>query len=222
VTVASGVAAVRDRIRAAGADPDRVRIIAATKGFDDSVVREALAAGIVDIGESYAQELGAKASALDGDPPAAWPVWHFIGRLQRNKVRKVAGLVSMWHSVDHLSLGGEIARWAPGAAVLAQINTTGEDQKGGCPPARALALVDGLRDLGLDVQGLMTIGPAGPADLARPAFRSLAALAADLDLHELSMGMSADLEVAVQEGATLVRVGTAIFGPRPGSIVVGK
>jgi uncharacterized pyridoxal phosphate-containing UPF0001 family protein len=130
--------------------------------------------------------------------------------------------VHLWHSVDRLSLGGEIARWAPGAAVLVQVNTTDEEQKGGCPPPRVLSVVDGLRDLGLDVQGLMTLGIDGPPEASRGAFRQLAQLADQLELPERSMGMTADLEVAIEEGATLVRVGTAVFGPRSRAPVVGK
>lgn len=219
--VAARLTAVRDRIERAGGDPDRVRLVAVTKGFGAGTVRDALAAGLHDLGESYVQELAAKAVELadGGDPggvgPDDGPTWHFVGRLQRNKVRKAAPHVAWWHSVDRLSLGAEIARCAPGARVLAQVNATGEETKGGCPPALLPALLDGLADLGLDVRGLMTIGPPGPPEDARPAFRTVRALAEKHDLAELSMGMTGDLEVAVEEGATMVRVGTALFGPRP-------
>jgi PLP dependent protein len=209
------VAAVRDRIAVAGGDPRAVRVVAVTKGFDAGVVREALSAGLTDIGESYVQELVAKATELGEGAADREPRWHFVGRLQRNKVRKAAPRVWLWHSVDRLALGAEIARWAPGAAVLAQVNASGEASKAGCEPSMAPALVDGLVDLGLDVRGLMTIAPAGRAEDARPAFRTLRELAERLGLGELSMGMSDDLEVAVQEGATMVRVGRDLFGPRP-------
>ena len=209
------VAAVRDRIAAAGGDPRAVRLVAVTKGFDAGVVREALDAGLADIGESYVQELVGKATELGESAGDRGLRWHFVGRLQRNKVRKAAPHVWLWHSVDRLALGAEIARWAPGAAVLAQVNASGEASKAGCEPSMAPALVDGLVDLGLDVRGLMTIAPAGPAEGARPAFRTLCELAERLGLGELSMGMSDDLEVAVQEGATMVRVGRDLFGPRP-------
>jgi PLP dependent protein len=208
------VAAVRDRIAEAGGDPRAVRLVAVTKGFDTGVVREALDAGLADIGESYMQELVGKATEL-GETAGEGLRWHFVGRLQRNKVRKAAPHVWLWHSVDRLALGAEIARWAPDAAVLAQVNASGEASKAGCEPSLAPALVDGLVDLGLDVRGLMTIAPAGPAEGARPAFRTLRGLAERLGLEELSMGMSDDLEVAVQEGATMVRVGRDLFGPRP-------
>ncbi len=216
--VRARAAAVRARIERAGGNPDAVRLVAVTKGFDAGVVRAALDAGLVDLGESYVQELVAKAAALDDDrdpPDAPHPHWHFVGRLQRNKVRKAAPHVVLWHSVDRLSLGAEIARCAPGASVLVQVNPSGEATKAGCPPAMAPALVDGLRDLGLDVRGLMTIAPAGPAVAARATFRGVRELARELGLGELSMGMSGDLEVAVEEGATMVRVGTDLFGPRP-------
>ena len=233
--LAARLSAVRARIERAGGDPERVRLVAVTKGFGADVVRGALGAGLRDLGESYVQELIAKAAELASDGPDGsdatdgsdrsdasggsdgldWPTWHFVGRLQRNKVRKAAPHVAWWHSVDRLSLGAEIARCAPGARVLAQVNVTGEETKGGCPPAMLPALLEGLDDLGLDVRGLMTIGPPGPPEDARPAFRTVRALAEKHGLAELSMGMTGDLDVAVEEGATMVRVGTALFGPRP-------
>jgi pyridoxal phosphate enzyme (YggS family) len=209
--------AVRQRIAAAGGDPARIELVAVTKGFGAAVVRTALDHGLVDIGESYAQEMAAKLddlAALDA-PSTVEPRWHFVGRLQRNKVRKIAPFVSLWQSVDRLSLGAEIAHRAPGAAVLAQADLTGEESKGGCPEAQLPALVDGLRDLGLDVRGLMTIGPLGPPEDARPVFRKLRQLAERYEVVDCSMGMSADLEVAVEEGTTMVRLGSALFGPRP-------
>lgn len=217
------LAVVRGRIAAAAPEPARVRLVAVTKGFGIDVVRAALAAGLVDFGESYVQELVSKATEIEravagaADPDAeVVPRWHAIGRLQRNKVRKAAPHVALWHSVDRLALGAEIARWAPGAAVLVQVNTSGEATKGGCEPAMAAGLVEGLVDLGLDVRGLMTIAPAGPPEGARPAFRAARELRDRLGLSELSMGMSGDLEVALAEGATIVRVGSGLFGPRPG------
>lgn len=220
--LADRLAATRERIARAAPDPERVRLVAVTKGFGDDTVRAALDAGLVDLGESYVQELVAKAAAVEravdesADPAGATlPRWHAIGRLQRNKVRKAAPYVTLWHSVDRLTLGAEIARWAPGAAVLVQVNTSGEEAKGGCTPAMAPGLVEGLADLGLDVQGLMTIAPAGPVEAARPAFHAARALRDRLGLSELSMGMTGDLEVALAEGATIVRVGSGLFGPRP-------
>lgn len=193
------LAALRRRIG------DDVRVVAVTKGFGAEAVRAALAAGLPDVGESYAQELRAKS-------PVAGVRWHFVGRLQTNKVRQLAGLVDLWQSVDRLELGEEIARRAPGGRILVQVNVSGEAQKGGCAPADAPGLVARLRAAGLDVRGLMAVGhPADP----RPGFRRLRELADDLGLVERSMGMSGDLEIAVEEGSTMVRVGRALFGERP-------
>ncbi len=225
------VDAVRARIVRAGGDPDRVSLVAVTKGRSPAEVALALQAGLIDLGENYAQELVAKASALaerwgpDEQPPRplpegsssgrGWPRWHFIGQLQRNKIPKLAPLVSLWHTVDRPELGEAIARHAPAAAVLVQVNVTGEAQKAGCTPEAAPELVSALRGEGLDVRGLMTVGPAGDPEAARPGFRLLRRLADRLHLPECSMGMSGDLEVAVSEGSTIVRVGTALMGTRP-------
>jgi pyridoxal phosphate enzyme (YggS family) len=207
--LARRVADLRRRIEAAGGDPEAVRIVGVTKGFDPTAVEAAVGAGLLDLGESYAQEMVVKAAS-----PAAEAVrWHWVGRLQRNKVRQVADRVALWHSVDRAELGAEIARRAPGARVLAQVNTSGEDTKGGCRPAEVAALVADLRADGLDVRGLMTVAAPGP-DRAAASFRLLRTLADDLSLPERSMGMSDDLDAAVAEGATLVRVGTALFGER--------
>lgn len=219
------VDAVRTRIRSAGGDPDRVRLVAVTKGFGVDVVRAALAAGVADLGESYAQELVAKAAALDQEAADAGdgsprPRWHFIGRLQRNKIRKVAPYVSEWQSVERLETGTEIARRAPGATVLVQVSVSGERTKAGCSPADLPALLGGLRDLGLDVRGLMTIAPYGPPEQAAPVFDELRRLADRYELPERSMGMSHDLDVAIAHGATTVRLGSALFGPRPDQQVV--
>ncbi len=211
-SVAEGLDRVRERITAAGGDPDAVTVVAVTKAFAVDAVEAALAAGAVHLGENYAQELVAKAEALDA---AIRPVWHFIGGLQRNKVRAIAPHVALWESVDRASLGAEIAKRAPGARVLVQVDISDEDTKGGCPPDEAPDLVAALAALGLDVAGLMGIAAAGDTGRARSQFARLAALRADLGLAELSMGMSADLEAAVAEGATIVRVGSALFGPRP-------
>jgi PLP dependent protein len=210
--VSVNVAEVRARIAAAGG-ATRVRLVAVTKGFGTEAVRAAIAAGVVDIGESYAQELEQKAAALADVEPAS-PRWHFVGRVQRNKIRRIAGTVSTWHGIDRLEVGREIARWRPGATVLVQVNVSAEPQKAGCPPSGAGDLVAALSAEGLDVRGLMAVGPAGPPESARPGFRLLSRLADELGLAERSMGMSDDLEVAVEEGATMVRIGRAIFGPR--------
>jgi pyridoxal phosphate enzyme (YggS family) len=209
VSVAERLAVVRARIESAGGDPDAIVLVAVTKGFDASVVDAALGAGLHELGENYAQELAAKAE----DAPAGVR-WHFVGRLQRNKVRTIAGHVALWQSVDRAELGAEIARRAEGAEVLAQVNVSGEPTKGGCPPDAVAALVSDLTADGLRVSGLMAVGATGPPEAARPGFARLRGLADDLSLPVRSMGMTGDLEVAVSEGATMVRVGTALFGPR--------
>lgn len=226
--IESAAAAVRSRVVDAGGDPDRVRLVAVTKGHPAEVVAAATEVGLCDVGESYVQELVAKANELEfgvglegsDEPPAVR--WHLIGGLQRNKVRQAAPLVSLWQSVDRISLAAEIARWAPGAAVLVQVDVTQLEGRGGCAPERAPAVVEACRDLGLDVQGLMTIGPQGTSDTIRAGFRIVRDLADRLQLTERSMGMSGDLEAAVAEGSTMIRVGTAIFGPRTGPRGVGK
>ena len=212
LTVAERLSAVRDRIAAAGADPAAVTVVAVTKGHGPEAVAAALAAGLVDLGENYASELLSKHEAVRTGPST--PRWHFVGHVQRRKVRSIAAVVHLWQGVDRPAAGAEIATRAPGASVLVQLNVTGEATKNGCRPEDAGPLVEDLRGLGLRVAGLMAMGPAGPPDAARPGFRRLVALADDLGLPERSMGMSDDLEVAVQEGATMLRVGRALFGPR--------
>lgn len=211
--IAARAAAIRERIAAAGGDPDAVVLVAVTKGFAPTLAVAAAEAGLMDLGENYAQELVPKveAVALSG----AAPRWHFLGRLQRNKVRQLAAHVTLWQSVDRASLGAEIARRAPGASVLVQVNLSGEEQKGGCTREDASPLVATLTEMGLAVEGLMGVAPAGDPEDARPGFRWLRAESDRLGLSVCSMGMSADLEVAVEEGTTMVRVGTGLFGPRP-------
>jgi pyridoxal phosphate enzyme (YggS family) len=212
--VAEAAERVRERIRSAGGDPAAIRLLAVTKGQPADVVRAAAAAGLVDVGESYAQEMADKAEQLEASDPPAVLRWHWIGRLQRNKVRQVAPLVALWQSVDRLSVAAEVARRAPGAAVLVQVNVGDSPQQGGCTPSFAPSVVEGCRDLGLEVRGLMAIGVQGPPDAQRAGFRTLRELADQLELAERSMGMSGDLEAAVAEGTTMVRIGTALFGPR--------
>lgn len=211
--VAANLASVRRRIRGAGGSPDTVTVVAVTKGFGPDAVEAALAAGLRDVGENYAQELDAKASQLPV-ATAGRCRWHFLGHVQRNKVRRLAHHVELWQSVDGLEAGDEIGRRAPGAAVLVQVNVSGAVGRNGCRFDDAPALVDDLFARGLHVRGLMAVAPAGPPELARPGFRRLAALADELGLEERSMGMTDDLEIAVQEGATMVRVGRGLFGAR--------
>jgi pyridoxal phosphate enzyme (YggS family) len=208
--VAANVATVRRRIAAAGG-ADRVRLVGMTKGFDADAARAAVAAGLVDLGESYAQELVAKAPALEGVEVR----WHFVGHVQTNKVRALAPHVALWQSVDRAVLGDELAKRAPGAAVLVQVNVSGNPAQSGCRPVEVAQLVSRLRRAELDVRGLMAIGAVGGPDVVRRGFRELARIARAVGVDELSMGMSDDLELAIEEGSTMVRIGRALFGDRP-------
>ena len=189
--------------------------MAVTKGFGPDSVRAALAAGLTDVGENYAAELEAKVAALEGDPALGEAVWHFLGAVQRNKVAALASRVGLWQSVAREAEGARIARFRPGAAALVQVDTTGLTGRNGCPPSEVAELTGRLRDHGLDVRGLMTVAAPG-REAAEAAFATVARLADELGLEERSMGMSDDLEAAVEAGTTMVRVGRALFGDRPG------
>jgi pyridoxal phosphate enzyme (YggS family) len=222
--VAAHLDEIRGRIAAAasaaGRDPTAVTLVVVTKTVPETEVLEALHAGARDLGENRAQELVAKAGSIGslvGDeamPQELSPRWHFIGRLQRNKVRMLSPHVELWHSIDRGELAVPLARYAPAARVLVEVNLSDEPQKGGCRAGEAPDLVERLTASGLIVEGLMTV-PAATGD-PRPTFAALRELAGRLGLAELSMGMTADFEPAIAEGATIVRIGSAVFGPRPG------
>jgi pyridoxal phosphate enzyme (YggS family) len=173
----------------------------------------AIKAGITDLGENRAQELTTKAPEVAAHSEVHW---HFIGSLQRNKVKVLAPWVTLWHSIDRIELGETIARFAPKARVLIEVNVAAEPNKSGCQVTEAPSLVDALRDQGLVVAGLMAIPPprSNESDPIRH-FAALRILAESLDLTELSMGMTDDYELAISEGATMVRVGRGLFGDRP-------
>ncbi|HEX3565922.1 MAG TPA: YggS family pyridoxal phosphate enzyme [Acidimicrobiales bacterium] len=217
--VADRVAEARSRIAAAAPDPSRVRLVAVTKGFGPDAVRAALAAGVTDIGENYADELVGKADALSvsGGEPGSGPLprWHFLGAIQRNKVARLAPLVGCWQSIARIEEGRAIARRHPGVSILVQVDVVGAQGRNGCRPEDVAGLVTALRDEQLDVAGLMTIGPPGPAETARPAFALVRNLATELGLPECSMGMTDDMDVALAEGSTMIRLGRALFGERP-------
>ena len=205
---------VRERIAAAavatGRRPDAVTLVAVGKEKPVADLETVLAAGQLDLGENKAQELVAKAEALA--PHGTAPRWHFIGRLQRNKVRALAPYVTRWHSIDRVDLCALLARHAPGANVLVQVDVAGEPQKGGCAITDLRALLADARAADLPLIGLMAVPPADTE--AAPYFALLAKLARDNGLVGVSMGMSGDYETAVMLGATHVRVGTALFGAR--------
>jgi PLP dependent protein len=192
-------------------------VIGVTKSFGGDAVRVALDAGLRDLGENYAPELVAKAGEAGDSAEAgaeAGVIWHFLGAVQRNKVAQLAPLVGVWESVARMAEGERIARFAPQARVLVQVETTGLPGRNGCRPEETGPLVAHLRDLGLDVRGLMTVAAPGEGS-AQESFETVGRLADRLGLEERSMGMSDDLEAAVAAGSTTVRIGRALFGARP-------
>ncbi|MFL5372278.1 MAG: YggS family pyridoxal phosphate-dependent enzyme [Myxococcales bacterium] len=218
--IADNLRGVRERIdRAcdrAKRDPASVRLVAVSKVQPIEAIREALEAGQRDFGENYAQELREKADAMGAAHTIAW---HFLGALQTNKVKMIVGRVALLHTCDRPSLAQELNKRAASLGmvqrVLVEVNLAREPQKGGIAPADLPSFVATLRNLpSLRCEGLMCIPPA--EEEARLHFRRLRELRDELGvLPELSMGMSADYETAIEEGATIVRVGTAIFGERP-------
>lgn len=209
MTLADELAALRAEIARRAPDRD-VTLVAVTKGHPVDVARAAYAEGLRVLGENYAQDLLAKATELPDDVQ-----WHFIGRLQRNKVKALAAHVTLWQSVDRASVVREIAKRAPGAAVLIQPNLSGDTSKGGCPRDETDALVGDATERGLDVRGLMGVGIFGDREATAAAFRWLVATADRLDLPVRSIGMTDDLALALDAGSTMVRVGRTLFGERP-------
>ncbi|MBF0310632.1 MAG: YggS family pyridoxal phosphate-dependent enzyme [Magnetococcales bacterium] len=229
MSLTASIRAIHNRMIAAcqrcQRDPDNVRLVAVTKTLPASVVAEAVACGLRLFGENRVQEARDKIAELAN--PAL--EWHLIGTLQRNKAREAAALFNMVHSVDSIPLAQELHRCvvASGRAtplpILLQVNVGGESQKHGFATMEVAAAVTAVRALsGLDLRGLMTVPPyLEESEAVRPHFRELARLARRLEqetpglrLAELSMGMSHDFEVAIEEGATLIRVGSALFGAR--------
>ena len=228
MSVADNLVQVRERIAKAairsGRSPESVKIVGVTKTVNIDRVEEAVSAGLHVLGENYVQEARSKIELL-GDQAS----WHFIGRLQSNKAKYAVKLFDLIETVDSLKLAVELNRRAQPLArtvpILIQVNLAGEATKGGVNPEDCLPLIRQIAELEyLRVIGLMTMPPFfNDPERARPYFRHLKTLnqdiaAADLagvEMTEISMGMSGDFEVAVEEGATLVRVGTAIFGERP-------
>lgn len=200
----------------AGRSPDHVLLIAVSKTMEAERIRLAIEAGVAALGENRVQEAKEKIAVLGHPVP-----WHLIGSLQTNKARDAARLFDWIHSVDRLELARELSRRAGDRVlnVLLQVNLGDEPQKGGIAPAEVKRLAESVAGLpGLRVRGLMAIPPVAenPED-TRPHFRRLRELRDELGFEHCSMGMSADYEVAIEEGATMVRVGTAIFGPRASS-----
>ncbi len=223
--VASVEAEIVEACLAAGRERSEVTLIAVSKTHPADAVAAARRASLGDFGENYAQELREKALAV-GD--VAGLRWHFIGALQRNKVKYVVGLCEWIHTIDSPALLAEVARVADKRGVvqrcLVEVNVGHDPQKSGLSPDALPALLDAFgQHESVRCEGLMTIPPFGDAEAARPHFRALRALRDQhrtagrrhVALRELSMGMSADFHAAIAEGATMIRVGTAIFGSRP-------
>jgi pyridoxal phosphate enzyme (YggS family) len=220
--MADAIARVRERIanaceRGARA-PSSVQLVAVSKGHPVEAIRSAYAAGMRVFGENYAQELSSKASELSDLTDIRW---RFIGHLQRNKIKLIEGARATVDTVDTAKLAQAISARAVGSAMevelLLQVNVGGEAQKSGCAPEEVPRLVDVVRALpNVTLRGLMTVAPhLQNVEATRPFFAQLRELAEASGLPELSMGMTHDLEQAVVEGATMLRIGTAIFGPRP-------
>jgi hypothetical protein len=226
VNLADNLEKVQQRIRAACDRADReansVTLLAVTKGQPPEVVKAAADLGQIFFGENKVQEARAKIPLCPGKL-----LWHFIGHLQSNKCRDAVELFEMIQSVDSLSLAQEIAKRAEQAAkrmpVLIEVNVAGEASKFGYQPEQLLAELKELNALPrIEIHGLMTLPPWSPeAEKVRPYFRRLRELQTECEqilgvpLPYLSMGMSSDFEIAIEEGATMVRIGTALFGPRP-------
>ena len=225
MTIAASLAAIRARIdaaaKAAGRAPEGVKLVAVSKTHGPEAIREAYAAGQRAFGESYAQELDAKAAAL---ADLADVEWHFIGHLQTNKAKVVARVAHLVHAVHSRDLAAELGKRAVAAGraplpVLVEVKLSAEASKHGAAPADLGALLDAISgDARLRLRGLMTMPPPDDLAAARRVFDELAALrekhGGAARLPELSMGMTNDFEIAIAAGATIVRVGTAIFGAR--------
>ena len=204
---------IRERITAAGGTG--VDVVGVTKTFGVEAIAALRSVGGHRIGESYAQEMLAKFSAADPTLRPAMEV-HFIGGIQSNKIRQIAPLVDVYDSVDRTSVIDELARRVPGARLLIQVDPLGQTGKSGCGSGEVDGLVADAIGRGLCVEGLMTVGPTdGDPGVTRSVFRSVRQMVDRLGLAVCSMGMSADLEIAIGEGATQVRIGSALFGSRP-------
>jgi PLP dependent protein len=219
VTIAQSLGNVRERIGAAchraGRIPDEVTLVGVSKAFPAGAVAEACAAGLEDLGENRVQEAEPKIRQLAAQGVS--PRWHMVGHLQTNKVKTATGLFAIIHGVDSVRLAQAISRQArEQVPILLEVNVAQEASKFGFAPQEVPAALHAIAELpNLDVRGLMTVAPvADHAEDVRPVFRRLRELRDGLGLQDLSMGMTNDFEVAVEEGATMVRVGRAIFGPR--------
>jgi pyridoxal phosphate enzyme (YggS family) len=197
----------------AGRDPNEITLIAVTKGLPPQAIEAAIAAGICNIGENRVQETKDKITQISA--AGVRPTWHMIGHLQRNKVKTAVEIFDIIHSIDSLRLAEEINSKAPHILpVLLQVNVSSEETKGGFAVAELPEALRYIRAMSnLEARGLMTIAPfVSDPEKVRPVFRKLREMRDSLDLKHLSMGMTDDFEIAIEEGATMVRIGRAIFG----------
>lgn len=217
-----GLVDVRARIVEAGGKPSAITVVAVTKGFGPEAVLAATRNGLGEVGENFADELVDKAAALSA-AGFEQPRWNFQGALQTNKIHRLRAHVSRWQSVDSEAHAAALAVRVPGAAVFVQVNVTGQNNRGGCAPADVARIVERCRAEEMNVEGLMAVGPIIDGQVAEArslaaserAFASLRTIADRLGLGACSMGMSQDLAAAVRAGTTMVRIGSALFGPRP-------
>ena len=186
-----------------------VTLIGVTKGFTHEEVNIASELGIKNFGENYAQELLTKNPLVDPEIS-----WHYIGQLQSNKIRKISHLVDVWHSVTSLKLAREIHKRDDQAQILLQVSLMGPSNSKGFEVEQLPQLISELRDMNIDISGLMTMGVPGDMVATRVVFKELRKLADTFELPECSMGMSDDFEIALESGASMIRVGSAIFGNR--------
>jgi PLP dependent protein len=208
--VTASLVVVRERIASTGRDPGSVTVVAVCKSLGPDAPLAAASAGLVDVGENYAAELVAHHDAAGTTPLS----WHYLGALQRNKLARLAPRVAVYQSVASARDAELIARHAPGARCYVQVDVSGLPGRAGCPSDKAPVVAAAASDLGLVVEGLMCVASPDP-DRAAGEFADLRRAADALGLEGCSMGMSGDLEAACAAGATVVRLGTALFGPRP-------
>ena len=185
-------------------------LLPVTKGFGVREVQAMLEVGLTKVGESYAQELLGKAKNITDNRIN----WHMIGRIQRNKVKKLSETVDLWHSVDRKELITEISKCKKNSKILIQVSLNDRYQQGGCSPENVPDLIEFASDKGMNVEGLMTIGVDQDIDATKNVFAELGKLSETMGLKEISMGMSNDFEIAIDYGATILRVGRSIFGER--------
>lgn len=189
----------------------KATLLPVTKGFPPNVIEMLLSLGLNEVGESFAKELLDKNTTLDDQSI----LWHMVGRVQRNKVKKIHSLISLWHSVDRKDLIDEISKYSPQARVLIQVDVFDREAQGGCSVDNVESLLEYSIKKNLKVDGLMTVGLNEDRVATEMAFKQVAKFSSALGLKEISMGMSEDFQIALDCGSTILRIGRGIFGERP-------